>query len=104
MPKLQVATNAPNSDEAEVLRRLSGSDIVEVIHGAGFRFASTIESLDHVMPNGKAFGECTMEELDIFGEFFAGNITVEDLDREGCLSASWLFGYTALSIRKDAEG
>jgi hypothetical protein len=96
MPKLEIArANRPTIDE--LLRDLCGSDIVKVVHGTDANFSDHIKSLSDKMPNGKSLGDCTLAELDMIGDFFGGDFTVEDLDSNTCLSAAWLFEYAAMT-------
>jgi hypothetical protein len=77
MPKLEIARAQEPDDKS--LIELSGNEIEIVPYGPNAEFWTRIKSLDDKMPNGKALGDCTLEELDMIGDFFSGEATVEDV-------------------------
>jgi hypothetical protein len=99
MPKLEIARAQEPDDKS--LIELSGNEIEIVPYGPNAEFWTRIKSLDDKMPNGKALGDCTLEELDMIGDFFSGEATVEDMLANKCLSAAWLFEYAAMTSRPD---
>jgi hypothetical protein len=98
MPKLEIA-RGQEPDDKPALSELSGHAIDIVLYGPNAEFWKRIKSLDDKMPNGKAFGDCTLEELDLIGDFFSGEATVEDMLANECLNAAWLFEYAAMTPR-----
>jgi hypothetical protein len=99
MPKFAIAQSTEVRDDEKSLFLLTGQEIEIELHGPNAEFWQRVKSLDDEMPNGKSLGNCTLDELDLIGDFFAGECTVEDLLANRCLSAAWLFQYAAMTPR-----